>query len=164
MTWRAGSDQARQAERVVRRARGAQRDRAGRPYGEHLRWVADSVREDAGRGGTPDQQEAAVWLHDTIEDTSLTAEDLLEGGFIPEVVESIWTVSRRGTPADGGETYADYIGRIVRGGNTMAIALKQADLLDHLTVSREGLTPSLRRRYETALARLDFRLENRRRT
>ncbi|MDE0101119.1 MAG: hypothetical protein OXN89_01955 [Bryobacterales bacterium] len=164
MTQGAGSNQARQAERVALRAHGAQRDRAGRPCGEHLRRVADSVREDAGGGGTPDQREAAGWLHDTVEDTSLTAESLLESGFLPDVVEAVRTVIRRGTPADGGETYADYIGRIVRGGNTMAIAPKRADLLDHLTVSPEGLTPSLRRRYETALARLDLRLKNRRRT
>jgi (p)ppGpp synthase/HD superfamily hydrolase len=61
-----------EVEALAREAHAAQTDKAGRPYAEHLTAVADGVRE---RGGDDDQI-AAAWLHDAIED-SVLSEDWL---------------------------------------------------------------------------------------
>ncbi len=57
-----------QVEAIARAAHAGQTDKAGRPYAEHLRAVAEGVRE---RGGDEDQI-AAAWLHDAVEDDALT--------------------------------------------------------------------------------------------
>lgn len=61
-------------EAVARAAHAAQTDKAGRPYSEHLSAVAAGVRA---RGGDDDQI-AAAWLHDAVEDDALSGE-WLEG-------------------------------------------------------------------------------------
>ncbi|MFJ4711706.1 HD domain-containing protein [Streptomyces sp. NPDC088785] len=58
-----------EVEALAREAHAAQTDKAGRPYTEHLRAVADGV---AARGGT-EEQIAVAWLHDAIEDAALSA-------------------------------------------------------------------------------------------
>lgn len=63
-----------EVEALARAAHAAQTDKAGRPYTEHLAAVAEGVRA---RGGT-DEQIAAAWLHDAVEDGALSQE-WLEG-------------------------------------------------------------------------------------
>lgn len=59
------------AERMAREAHATQhRKWGGGPYAEHLRRVAERVA--AYPGSTPEMV-AATWLHDTVEDTGLTA-------------------------------------------------------------------------------------------
>ena len=57
-----------EVEALARAAHEGQTDKAGRPYAEHLRAVAEGVRS---RGGD-DEQIAAAWLHDAVEDDALT--------------------------------------------------------------------------------------------
>ncbi|MEU6478796.1 HD domain-containing protein [Streptomyces sp. NPDC047017] len=57
-----------EAEAVARSAHAGQTDKAGRPYAEHLRAVADGVRA---RGGDAELVTAA-WLHDALEDGALS--------------------------------------------------------------------------------------------
>lgn len=52
-----------EVEALARRAHAGQTDKAGIPYVEHVAAVAHGVRE---RGG--DEQIAAAWLHDAVED------------------------------------------------------------------------------------------------
>ena len=54
-------------EALAREAHAGQTDKAGRPYAEHLAAVAHGVRA---RGGS-DEQIAAGWLHDAVEDDRL---------------------------------------------------------------------------------------------
>lgn len=61
-----------EVEATARAAHAGQTDKAGRPYAEHLRAVAEGVRR---RGGDAEQI-AAAWLHDAVEDDALT-----EGGW-----------------------------------------------------------------------------------
>ncbi|MCZ9340948.1 HD domain-containing protein, partial [Streptomyces sp. TRM76130] len=51
-------------EAVARAAHEGRTDKAGRPYAEHLAAVAEGVR----RRGGDDDQVAAAWLHDAVED------------------------------------------------------------------------------------------------
>ncbi len=108
------------------------------PYFGHVERVGEDVRALGPR--------AAVvgYLHDALEDTDLEPCALrsLFGDDVAADVEAL----TRGTE----EPYADYIER-VRAGSDVAVAVKLADLRDNLAGDPP---PSLRRRYEPAMARL----------
>jgi hypothetical protein len=92
-----------------------------------------------------DTAKAVALLHDVIEDTDCTERELAElvGA---DVARSVAIVSRA-----QGETYMEFIERVAASGDADAIMVKTADLLDHLS-QRDTLKPSLRKRYERALA------------
>ncbi|GAA2433807.1 HD domain-containing protein [Streptomyces lavendulocolor] len=71
-------------EAIAREAHAGQTDKAGRPYAEHLRAVAEGVRS---RGGS-DEQVAAAWLHDAVEDDRLS-EAWLAGAALPRAVKDM---------------------------------------------------------------------------
>ncbi|MGH4028291.1 HD domain-containing protein [Actinomycetota bacterium Odt1-20B] len=90
-------------EALARRAHEGQTDKAGRPYTEHLQAVAEGVRQ---RGGT-EEQIAAAWLHDSLEDNALT-EQWLHDAPLPHRTKDIVRAltKRKGEPP---ETYASRI-------------------------------------------------------
>lgn len=89
-----------EARALARQAHQGQVDKAGRPYHEHVEAVADLLAEHG-----PDAQIAGL-LHDVIEDTGLTADDLRAAGVSKHVVDAVLSVTRR-----KGETYMDMIRR-----------------------------------------------------
>lgn len=130
------------AETIARTAHAGQYRPDGKPYVTHLERVAAAV---------PGYLKAAAWLHDTIEDTGLTAEKLKDAlGVTPWTVAVVDLVTRR-----EGETYEDFIERIATAGNPDAIAVKLADLRDNLTDGGGPKEDRLRLRYEAAVARLE---------
>lgn len=88
--------------------------------------------------------EAAAWLHDVLEDHPEYA-DRLEAEF-GDLVASLRIDSRR-----DGETYDEFIDRVIASGDRIAITVKLADMTSNL-----GNTPPerLRARYERNIARL----------
>ena len=85
-----------------------------------------------------------AFLHDLLEDTELTADDIKD----KEVREAVVILTRK---AD--EPYFEYIQRIIDSDNEYAYFVKLADISDHL-LQIETLTPSLKDRYEKALRML----------
>ncbi len=83
-------------------------------------------------------------LHDVIEDTSVTAEDLRREGFDEFVLAALECLTHR-----KGETYADYVIRCK--GDVIARQVKLADLEDNARPLRALLRPD---RIESDLARL----------
>jgi (p)ppGpp synthase/HD superfamily hydrolase len=83
-------------------------------------------------------------LHDVLEDTDTTADEL-EALVGSEVTASVVLLTRLDS-----ETYAAYILRLASSGDAAAVAVKLADLADHLALT-ETLRPSLERRYLRAL-------------
>ena len=83
-------------------------------------------------------------LHDVIEDTPVTAEDLRREGFDEAVLAAVDCLTHR-----NGESYADYVVRCK--GNVIARRIKLADLEDNARPSRALLRPD---RIESDLARL----------
>jgi (p)ppGpp synthase/HD superfamily hydrolase len=73
-----------EVEAVACAAHAAQRDKAGRPYAEHLRAVAEGVRA---RGGD-DALIAAAWLHDAVEDGVLD-EAWLDAAALPQRTKDV---------------------------------------------------------------------------
>lgn len=89
-----------EVEALAGTAHAGRTDKAGRPYTEHLRAVADGVRE---RGGD-DAQIAAAWLHDAVEDDVLT-EEWLRAAALPQRAKDIVLALTR-HPGESAESYA----------------------------------------------------------
>lgn len=108
------------AEELARRAHADQKEEStGDPYEKHLERVAGFVFTDAAK--------IVAWLHDILEDTPLTADDLADAGIPLPLVASIVVLTRR---ID--ETYVQYIDRILISEDRLAVEVKLADLYDHL--------------------------------
>lgn len=84
------------------------------------------------------------YLHDVVEDTRFTLDDLRRNGFNDEILEAVDAITRR-----KGEKYFDYIRRL--SSNPIAKRVKIADLQENL--SRGDL--SLSTRYYKALKMLE---------
>lgn len=114
-----------QVEAVARAAHAGQRDKAGRPYAEHLRAVAEGVRA---RGGDPEQI-AAAWLHDAVEDDRLTEQWLDEAALTRRTKDIVRAVTKR-----SGEPPEAYAARILA--TPGALLVKEADLAHNADPAR----------------------------
>jgi hypothetical protein len=98
-----------------------QKDKGGNPYILHpLRIML--------RASTEEERITAL-LHDIVEDTPLTLDDIKREGFDDKIVEAIDCLTRR-----QGETYDCFINRIK--GNDLARRVKILDLEDNCDLSR----------------------------
>lgn len=68
-------------------------------------------------------------LHDVIEDSKLTLDDLINDGFTMEIISALDCLTHR-----KGENYFDYIRRIKT--NPIALFVKYADLEDNMDMNR----------------------------
>lgn len=93
-------------------------DKQDLPYILHVFRVAASV--------TTDEERTVAWLHDIVEDTRCTIEDLEITGFRPCILEAVAAITR-----DKRESYESYIRRVSL--NALATAVKIADLRDNLS-------------------------------
>jgi (p)ppGpp synthase/HD superfamily hydrolase len=121
---------------IAAKAHEGQKDKQGQPYILHPLRAMMSV-EGA------EAQIVAV-LHDVIEDTSVTADDLRKAGFSEKVVAAVLCVTH---PKD--EPYTDYVVRCK--GNDIARQVKLADLKDNARLDRMIFRPQ---RVESDMARL----------
>ena len=112
-------------EAVAREAHAAQTDKAGRPYAEHLAAVAEGVRV---RGGS-EEQIAAGWLHDAVEDDALSRE-WLDAAALPQTVKDmVLALTKR-----KGEDLEEYTRRILA--TPGARLVKEADLAHNADPAR----------------------------
>lgn len=114
-----------EVEAIAREAHAAQQDKAGRPYAQHIAAVAEGVRA---RGGSDDQI-AAGWLHDTVEDDVLSRE-WLEGAALPRSVKDMVLALTKGE----GEDLETYTRRILA--TPGALLVKEADLAHNADPAR----------------------------
>ena len=136
-------DQIAVADQVATTAHAGQTDKAGRPYLDHPRRVASRVAETT---HNPDAV-AAAWLHDVVEDTPVTLDQLQEQGFPETVIHAVDALTRR--PGEGDAYYH----RVAD--NDLARMVKQADLWDNTHPDRVSLldpgdAERLRRKYAHA--------------
>jgi (p)ppGpp synthase/HD superfamily hydrolase len=133
-----------EVEAIAREAHRAQTDKAGRPYTEHLAAVADGVRS---RGGS-DEQIAAAWLHDAVEDDALSPRWLAEAALPQQVKEMVLAVTKR-----DGEDLSTYTGRILA--TPGALLIKEADLAHNADPDRLAvLEPATRTRLTAKYAQV----------
>ncbi|BEL41820.1 HD domain-containing protein [Mycobacteroides abscessus] len=133
------------AREFAHHAHAGQRDKAGREYFDgHLVPIASAAQVFG-----PDVV-AAAWLHDVLEDTAATAEDLARAGIPADVVAGVESVTRR-----SGESYseliqracADSVGRFVKLVDNAWNITANPNLAEVDSARAESL---LRRRYEPA--------------
>ncbi|MFF8842952.1 HD domain-containing protein [Streptomyces sp. NPDC015127] len=124
-------------EAIAREAHAGQADKAGIPYVEHIAAVAEGVRA---RGGS-DEQIAAGWLHDAVEDEVLSRE-WLNGAALPQSVKDMVLALTKGE----GEDLSSYTRRILA--TPGALLIKEADLAHNSDPARLALLD------ETTRARL----------
>ncbi len=139
------TDLTKKAMRIAFDAHFGQKDRGDTPYICHPLHVADQM---------PDERTtAAAILHDVLEDTELTADDLRREGIPDDVVRIVEILTR-----DRRISYASYIDRIIASRNYDALLIKQADLRHNMDESRTltgSLPPGLLRRYQSAKKLVD---------
>jgi|UPI0007C815CE hypothetical protein len=134
-----------EVEAVARRAHAGQVDKTGRPYAEHLAAVAEGVRE---RGGDQEQI-AAAWLHDSIEDDALSSE-WLAGAPLSERTKALVLAMTKHPDED----LRDYAARLRA--EPGAVLIKQADLAHNSNPGRLAqLDPATRIRLRRKYARMD---------
>lgn len=115
------TEQTRHAMQLAYAAHHGQTDRSGLPYIHHVLHVAEQM--------TNEVTTVAALLHDTVEDTALTLDDLRENGFLSEAVEAVRRLTH-----DPAVPYLDYV-RALRD-NPTAVAVKLADLTHNSDLSR----------------------------
>jgi (p)ppGpp synthase/HD superfamily hydrolase len=106
---------------IALRAHTGQKGKDGSPYILHPLRVM-------GRMATDEERMAAV-LHDAVEDSELTLEDLRREGFPPEVLEAVRLMTH-----EEGIGYEEYVERLK--GDPMARRIKLADLEDNSDIRR----------------------------
>ena len=111
---------------IAARAHGAQRDRSGILELAHAIEVASAL----GEGASADELAAAV-LHDVLEDTDWTAEDLARAGVPPVVIEAVEHVSRIEEPEK--ETYRAFIARTAAADGEAGRIARRVKLADVMT-------------------------------
>lgn len=122
-----------QAIQLATQLHAGQVDKAGKDYIEHPLRVMHSVNGDT--------EKIVAVLHDTLEDTAITFEEL-ENLFGSVIASAVKTLSKA-----EGEDYFDFIKRVKQ--NPIAVTVKVADLQDNLDASRlETITEKDLKRFE----------------
>lgn len=104
-----------------------QTDLLDRPYYEHPVMVVNLLAEDEETNKT--EILIVGYLHDVIEDTKTTFDDLLTLGFSGKVIDAVEAITRREN-----EQYTDYIIRLSE--NKIARLVKIADLRHNTDIRR----------------------------
>ena len=113
--------QSEKAYKIAKKAHLGQVDKAGEDYIKHPEKVASFVKTD--------EEKAVAYLHDVIEDTELTLEDLHEYEFSKEVIEAVDIITKK-----KGEDYQSYLNSVKK--NKLARAVKLADLRHNSDLTR----------------------------
>ena len=124
------------------------KDKAGIDYIEHLLFVESQVETET--------EKIVALLHDTVEDTFITLEDLKKMGYSSEVVEAVSLLTKRNDMS-----YANYIDHLIASNNEIALRVKQADLRHNMDLSRlPVVTEEDKRRVETKYIPSMTKIEN----
>lgn len=110
------------------KAHAGQKDKAGKDYFRaHVAVVAEGVKGDP-------IAETVAFLHDTVEDTSITIEDI-RTGFPKEVADAVSALTH-----SKGISYAEYLWYIQQ--NSIAIRVKLSDLRSNMDLTRLPHAPT----------------------
>ena len=106
---------------IAARTHAGQTDKGGAPYILHPLRVMLRV--------APGAQQIVAVLHDVVEDSDITFEDLEREGFAAEVISGLRAVTKV-----EGESYEDFVARAAR--DPVGKAVKLADLMENSDLSR----------------------------
>ena len=106
---------------IAARMHEGQKDKGGQPYILHPLRVMNEVEGETAK--------ICAVLHDVVEDTGITFDDLSKEGFSEDVIEVLDALTKREN-----EEYDDFISRVLE--NKTACIVKLADLKDNLDLNR----------------------------
>lgn len=106
---------------IAAKAHAGQVDKGGAPYILHPLRVMLNCESEAAK--------VCAALHDVIEDTNITLDDLKAEGFTEEIITILDCLTKR-----AGESYDDFIDRVLT--NETACRVKLADLADNMNLTR----------------------------
>ena len=113
--------QSEKAYEIAKKAHLGQIDKAGEDYIKHPEKVASFVSSD--------EEKSVAYLHDVIEDTELTLEDLREYGFSEEVLKAVDVITKKRW-----QDYQTYLNSVKE--NKLARVVKLADLRHNSDLTR----------------------------
>ena len=108
---------------IVTRLFNDKSDKGGFPYVIHLLKVYSGVSDY--------NEKVCALLHDVVEDTDVTFDDLKKVGYDDAIIDTLEVLTKK-----KGEDYRDYIERIINSGNMHAMNIKIADLRHNMDLSR----------------------------
>jgi (p)ppGpp synthase/HD superfamily hydrolase len=106
---------------IAKKAHAGQVDKAGVDYIQHPLYVASQVKTE--------QEKTVALLHDVIEDSDVTVDDLLASGLSNEVVTAVQILTKK-----EGQSYQEYLEKVKS--NNLARIVKLADLKHNSDLSR----------------------------
>jgi len=109
------------AFKLAKAAHAGQLDKGGKPYINHPIAVAAIVETQ--------EEKTVALLHDVVEDTPVTLDELKEHGFPETVVAAVDVLTKR-----PGVDYGEYIQRVKK--NPLALVVKIADMTHNMDLSR----------------------------
>lgn len=112
-----------EAIRIATNAHFGQEDKGGNPYILHPLWVMHKIRHMGAK------YMIVAILHDVVEDTSITFEDLIQSGFNFEIIEALKLLTH-----DNAIPYSEYIAKIAL--NPIAREVKLRDLEHNSKITR----------------------------
>lgn len=102
--------------------------------------AAESIAQDGTVTNVADWVVQVALLHDLLEDTDYTVDELKKY-FPSTIVDAVFILTK---PKD--MSYDDYIERIIKSGNNLAFVVKKADMRDHM-MQVDTLTDKLKEKY-----------------
>ena len=127
---------------IARQAHEGQLDKAGVDYIKHPIYVASQVETE--------EEKAVALLHDVLEDSSVTAEELLIAGLPETVVTTVQVLTKQ-----TGQDYQTYLQAVKS--NPLACRVKLADLKHNSDLSRlTSITEKDRARLKKYKKAIDF--------
>ena len=106
-----------------------------KPYFTHPKSVAATGKRFFGRQFNNEAIKVA-FLHDIVEDTNFSIDQLAKMGFSPEVVEAVGLLTK-----NKAMSYADNIKNIINSGNRLAMMVKYADNYQNFTGDKSSWDP-----------------------
>ena len=95
-------------------------DKGGSPYYLHPIYVALNMETE--------EQKIVALLHDVVEDTEITVEDLKNNGFSKKIVEAVEAITKKN------ESYETYLKKVKE--NDLARAVKIEDIKNNMDITR----------------------------
>ncbi|MBZ2111068.1 GTP pyrophosphokinase [Streptococcus infantis] len=127
---------------IATQAHEGQLDKAGIEYIKHLIYVANQVKSE--------KEKAVALLHDVLEDSPVSAEELLIAGLPEEVVTAVKVLTKK--PMQDYQAYLETVKK-----NSLARAVKLADLKHNSDLSRlTSITEKDRERLKKYKNAIDF--------
>jgi len=148
--------QTKQTLGYAKKAHSGQARSSGEPYIEHPKRVAELIRKYK-KSHNLDALIRAAYLHDTIEDTDTTFEDLerMFGGLVASLVKEL--TSDKEKIAEIGKS--EYLSQKMANMSSWALVIKLADRVDNVSDIATAKTPEWRKKYKKQTLEILRRLE-----